>query len=176
MLYARINRDTKEVVEFPLSEKELRERFSSTTLPKIIDDWSLLGTDYVTVPAGYTDLKPTSTHRIGSIGASYDAEKDTYVREYGLVEIPVDLRSIRTKNRWNYLKMMRNKALRRYDILVSRHLSELRQGLTPTIDIEELDAFAQKLRDMTKTYVTPYSIDEKTFFTVPEPEEVPFGS
>lgn len=164
MLYARINRETKEVLEFPINETSLRDRFANTTLPKKIDDWALMDTDYALVPPGPTDLRPTITHRVGSVGAEWNEETGDYVRIYGLVEVPEIERPSRTGQRWRYLKEERAKHLRRYDFAVNRYLSEVRQGLTPTDDIEQLDAFAQKLRNMTTQYANPYMIDEKTFF------------
>lgn len=167
MLFARINRSTKEVLEFPLSEQAVRDRLSSTTLPERITDFSLVDTDYVTVPTiGVTELRPTSTHRVGVISAAYDEQVGRYIREFGLIEVPENKRAARTQARWKYVKKLRAQALAKYDRLVTQALSETRQGLTPTRDIAELDAFAQKLRDMTNNFGNPYAIDERTFFDI----------
>lgn len=165
MLYARINRATKEVVEFPLSERTLRDRLSTTTLPERITDLSLAGTEYVTVPTkGLSGLRPTATHRVGVVAASYNEETGKYEREFGLIAIPEDKIEERNKRRWTFLKELRRKALANYDRKVMQNLSESRQQMITTNDIKELDAFAQKLRDMTINFGNPYMIDETTFF------------
>jgi len=170
MLYARINRATKEVLEFPLSDVEVRARFASTTLPDPITSFSLLGTEYVEVPPSFSELKPSITHRVGVATAAYNEETEEYERTYGLVEIRSQaMRERRVRERWVYLKKYRLKALREYDDRVSRYDSQVRLGVTPVDNIADLDAFAQKLRDMTDTYAeNPYMIDDETFFDLPE--------
>jgi hypothetical protein len=50
------------------------------------------------------------------------------------------------------------------DAKIMRNLSETRQGLDTTENIEDLDAKAQELRDMTN--LDAWDIDERTFFDV----------
>lgn len=169
MLYARINRETKAVVEFPISEVQLRARLSNTTLPEKITAFHLLGTEYAEVDAGISDLRPTISARVASVGAVYNEETGEYDREYGLVSVPEGLRDARVDARWAYLKKHRLNTFEQVDRMILRNLSEARQGLTPSIRISVIDAFAQKLRDMTDC-TDPYEINEMEFFRLPEPE------
>jgi len=169
MLYARINRETKAVVEFPISEVQLRARLSNTTLPEKITAFHLLGTEYAEVDAGTSDLRPTISARVASVGAVYNEETGEYDREYGLVSVPEGLRDARVDARWAYLKKRRLNTFEQVDRMILRNLSEARQGLTPSIRISVIDAFAQKLRNMTD-YADPYDINEMEFFRLPEPE------
>lgn len=169
MLYARINRETKAVVEFPISEVQLRARLSNTTLPEKITAFHLLGTEYAEVDAGISDLRPTISTRVASVGAVYNEETGEYDREYGLVSVPEGLRDARVDARWAYLKKRRLNTFEQVDRMILRNLSEARQGLTPSIRISVIDAFAQKLRDMTDC-TDPYEINEMEFFRLPEPE------
>lgn len=170
MLYARINRETKAVVEFPVSEVQLRARLSNTTLPEKITAFHLLGTEYAQVDAGTTELRPTISARVASVGATYNEETGEYDRQYGLVSVPEAQRENRVMARWAYLRKRRLNTFEQVDRMILKNLSQERQGIRPTIRIGVIDAFAQKLRDMTTDYTDPYDINEQEFFKVPVPE------
>lgn len=161
MLYARINTSTNEVLEFPLQERELRDRLANTTLPEKITDFSLAGTNYVCVPplSEGVPYVATETHQIASSGAHYDAETGTFVREYRLEEVPEAKRPARNLFRFRSLQARRKKVFDTLDAKILRYQSEVRQGLTPTDDIAELDAKAQALRDITLENVWNISDD-----------------
>jgi len=167
MLYARINVETNEVLEYPLTETQLRDRLVNTTLPEKITDFSLAGTQYVCVPPqeiSGVPLKQTATHYVQTTSALYDEESDTWVRQYELVEVPEVSRAARTTYRMNNFKKKRKEALLNLDAKVMRNLSEVRQGVPTTDNIADLDVKAQELRDMTNIDI--WTIDETTFFVV----------
>jgi hypothetical protein len=167
MLYARINVETNEVLEYPINEVKLRDRLVNTSLPRVITDFSLAGTQYVCIPPVPFDtitLRPTETHQLETTSAYYDDETDTWTRVYELVEVRPIKRAIRTEFRWKELSKKRAAALSKLDAKIMRNLSETRQGLDTTENIEDLDTKAQELRDMTN--LNAWDIDERTFFDV----------
>jgi hypothetical protein len=109
-------------------------------------------------------LRPTETHQLETTSAYYDDETDTWVRVYELVEVRLSKRAIRTEFRWKELSKRRDAAMSKLDAKIMRNLSETRQGLATTENIEDLDAKAQELRDMTN--LDAWDIDERTFFVV----------
>lgn len=167
MLYARINQETNEVLEFPIFEVTLRDRLSNTTLPDTITDFHLAGTNYVCVEApavGSINLKNTETHTISPTSAKYVPELEKFIRLYELVEVPVGNRAARNETRLKNLRKRRKEAFAELDAKILQVQSEIRLGLTPSADIAELDAKAQTWRDMTSQNI--WDIDEQTFFVL----------
>ncbi len=115
MLYAKINEETNEVVEFPIFEKDLREKYlKSSTLPKKITDFSLVGTSYRCVEPKLTsevNLVASYTQSIEAVGAVYNEETGEFDREYGLVDVVEAKREIRKDFR---LKELRKNELRHF--------------------------------------------------------------
>lgn len=165
MLYARVNKETDEVLEFPITEKELRNALLNTSLPSRITEITLSGTDYVMVPPlGPNDItiQATAEMSIEPISCSKDPETGKWVREYGLVEIPEVGRLPRLSARWNYLRTRRDRVMKTIDWMVLRNQREVALGLTPTDDIDTLYAKAQELADITDSQEDPFLIDAST--------------
>jgi len=169
MLYAKINVDTNEVLEFPIYEKELRnEKLRGSTLPKEITDFALAGTPFRCVkPLPISDLGYTAspTHSIEAVGAHYNEETGEFDREYGLVEVEAIKLEARKYYRMQELRKKRATAFAKLDAKILRYESQVRLGVTPTDDISELDAKAQELRDVTEVE-NPWAIKDFTFFDV----------
>jgi hypothetical protein len=155
MLYAKINEETNEVVEFPIFEKDLREKYlKSSTLPKKITDFSLVGTPYRCVEPKLTsevNLVASYTQSIEAVSAVYNEETGEFDRQYGLVDVVEAKREIRKDFRLKELRKKRAEAFSELDAKFLRHASELRLGLTPTDNIEDLDAKAEALRNVTES-------------------------
>jgi hypothetical protein len=155
MLYAKINEETNEVVEFPIFEKDLREKYlKSSTLPNKITDFSLVGTSYRCVEpklSSEVNLVASYTQSIEAVGAVYNEETGEFDREYGLVDVVEAKREIRKDFRLKELRKKRAKAFSELDAKFIRHASELRMGLTPTDNIEDLDAKAEAFRNVTES-------------------------
>lgn len=165
MLYARINKETDEVLEFPISEKDLRNALVNTTLPTVITEISLVGTDYVAVPplvSADIGVKSTATHSATPTSIVKDAETGKWTRVYELVEVPADAQLNRLAIRWDYVRTRRDAALKEIDWRILRNQREVRLGLTPTDSISDLDAKAQEFADITETYEDPFAIDIST--------------
>lgn len=56
----------------------------------------------------------------------------------------------RISRAWDNIRAIRNGTLQGVEWRISRYLSEVRLGLTPTDDIKKLDIYMQELRDVTK--------------------------
>jgi hypothetical protein len=163
MLYARVNKDTDEVLEFPVTEKELRNALVNTTLPSVITEISLIGTDYVRVPPltkAEIGLQSTMTHSVAPTGVAKDPETGEWVRQYTLLEVPQEAQLDRIAIRWKYIRERREAVLKDIDWRVLRNQREVALGLTPTDDLSELYTKAQELADLTDTYEDPFLIDE----------------
>jgi len=164
MLYARVNKETNEVLEFPLNENEVRDNLANTTLPTPITDVSLAATQYVRVhpiPESDVDVVETATHRMYPGTAWKNEETGTWYRTYTLVEVPEKDQETRIRKRWAYVRATRDRLLRNLDWKVARYHRQVRLGLTPTDDIAVLDARMQELADVTEGVVDPYTIDVK---------------
>ena len=169
MLYAKINEETNEVIEFPIYENDLRNSIlSGTTLPEVITDFALVGTPYRCVKPLLTselDMTPSYTHSIEAVGAHYNEETGEFDREYGLVSVEPHKLEKRKDFRLDQLRKKRSPAFSKLDAKILRYESQVRLGVTPTDDIAELDAKAQELRDVTEVE-NPWSIEDSTFFDV----------
>ena len=169
MLYAKINEETNEVIEFPIYENDLRNSIlSGTTLPEVITDFALVGTPYRCVKPLLTselDMTPSYTHSIEAVGAHYNEETGEFDREYGLVEVDIHKQSMRKEYRLKELRKKRAPAFSKLDSKILRYESQIRLGVTPTDNIAELDAKAQELRDVTEVE-NPWSIEDPIFFDV----------
>lgn len=169
MLYAKINEETNEVIEFPIYENDLRnDIFSGTTLPKEITDFALIGTPYRCVKPillSEIDISASYTHSIEAVGASYNEETGEFDREYGLVQVEPHKLEKRKDFRLNQLRKKRAASFAKLDAKILRYESQVRLGVTPTDNIAELDAKAQELRDVTEVE-NPWAIEDHTFFDV----------
>jgi hypothetical protein len=164
MLYARVNKQTDEVLEFPITERELRDNLVNTTLPRNITEMSLVGTEYVCVPAkpaGEVDLIANFDFKVMPTSAIKNSE-GKWERVYTLVEVPEEAKFGRLARRWAFVRNKRNEALAALDWKVLRNLREQRLGLPTTDNIAELDAKMQALADITNTD-DPFAIDVSQF-------------
>lgn len=162
MLYARINKETDEVLEFPITEGQLRNALVGTTLPTKITEIALVGTDYVQVPplvSSEIPVKSSMTHTATPTTVTKDPETGKWVRQYELVEVDERIQLDRAALKWKSIRERRDEVLKEIDWRILRNAREVRLGLTPTDDIAVLDAKAQELADLTDTYADPYEID-----------------
>lgn len=169
MLYAKVNPETNEVIEFPIFENDLRQKhLKGSTLPKNITDFALVGTPYRAVApllSSEVDLQATYTHSIEAVDAIYNEETGEFDRVYGLVEVIEPKRELRKNWRLSILRQKREAAFKKLDSKFNRHASEVRLGLTPTDNIADLDAKAQALRECTDEE-NIWAVDDLTFFEV----------
>tara|TARA_R110000772_G_scaffold120771_1_gene227046 strand:- start:1253 stop:1762 length:510 start_codon:yes stop_codon:yes gene_type:complete len=153
MLYVKVDMETNLALEFPIFEKDLRNKhLKGTTLPNVISDFSLVGTPYRCVePKSLKSLNlvPTLTHSIEAVDAIYNEDTGQYDRVYGLVQVPEAKIERRRDYRILELRNARKQAFAKMDAKFLRNASEVRLGITPTDNIEDLDAKAQELRDVT---------------------------
>jgi hypothetical protein len=154
MLYAKINEETNEVLEFPIYEKDLLEKhLKGVTLPKKITDFALVGSSYRCVKpllASDVDLVPSYTHSIEAVGATYNEVTGEFDRVMALVEVPEAKKELRKDFILKTLRKKRKEAFAKLDEKFLRHASEVRLGKTPTDNIEDLDAKAEELRNITE--------------------------
>ena len=165
MLYARINKETDEVLEFPVTEKQLRNALVNTTLPTVITEISLLGTDYVVVPPLTRDqinLQATASAGVVPTTPIKDPETGKWIRKYELKAIELEDQLDRLSLRWSYIRARRDAVLKEIDWRILRNQREARLGLTQTDDIAVLDAKAQEMADVTETNEDPFLIDLAT--------------
>jgi hypothetical protein len=164
MLFARVlvnEDDTYEVLEWPLSETELRARFGHTILPKTISAEVLAGTDYVRVPASInTETFPqaTKTHRVALGTITFDGIG--WNRSWKLEEVTdLDEAAERVERKWAETRKKRDELMAANDWRVLRNEREVRLGVTVTEDVSVIDADQQKLANITNNYDDPFLID-----------------
>lgn len=154
MLYAKINEETNEVLEFPIYEKDLLEKhLKGVSLPRAITDFALVGTSFRCVKpllAENVDLVPSYTQSIEAVHATYNELTGEFDRVMALVEVPEAKREIRKDFRLKTLRKKRKEAFAKLDAKFIRNASEVRLGNTPTDNIEDLDAKADSLRNITE--------------------------
>ena len=162
MLFAKIDHDDT-VLEWPVTEKQLRERMS---LPEEITDATLDGTGYVIIPSlTSTDVpQQTSTHRLSM---SQTLVKDTngkWARQYVLEQVPQVEAARRRAQKLKEVRVKRDMLMRAFDWRISRYNREVALNLTPKDDIIVLHTYMQDLADIT-TADDPYLA---VFPSVPE--------
>lgn len=165
MLFARVRvneDDTYEVLEWPLSETELRARFGHTILPKTITEITLKDTEYVRVPASTDPAdfpQPTKTHR-AVLDSLIRKDNGLWQRTWKLEEIAdLDEASERLQRKWKEVREKRDELMAANDWRVLRNSRETRLGVTVTEDISMIDAEQQKLANITSNYDDPFLID-----------------
>jgi len=164
MLYARVNKQTDEVLEFPITERELRDNLVNTTLPRNITEMSLAGTEYVCVPAkpaSEINIKASADFKVMPTSAVKNSE-GKWERVYTLVEVQEEAKLGRLARRWAFVRNKRNEAMAALDWKILRNLREQRLGLPTTDDIVELDTKMQELADVTNAD-DPFAIDISQF-------------
>jgi len=165
MLFARVlvnEDDTYEVLEWPLSETELRARFGHTILPKTISAEVLAGTDYVRVPATLDSPEeypqPTKTHRAVLDTITFDGMG--WKRSWKLEEVAdLDEAAERVERKWAETRKKRDELMATNDWRVLRNEREVRLGVTVTEDVSVIDADQQQLANITNNYDDPFLID-----------------
>lgn len=157
MLYAKIT-PAGQVVQWPITEGELRRMFPNVALPRRITAEAVRGLDIVLVPP--TSIPPTlqesKTHRV-EMSKTLTKVGDVYLRSYELVAVPPPELAERENRRWTQVRARREDLMDQFEWRIQRYHRQVRLGVTPTDNIAVLDAYMQALADIT-TQPDPYQI------------------
>lgn len=149
MLFAKIENNV--VTQWPIQEKQLRKLVADRSLPKVITQEALAGTNFVivhTIPAP-ADLIETMDKKL--VLGDLIQQDGNWVRTYSLVTMmPID-RTRRLDAKWRQVRTIRNDLIEQASKRVERYHREIRLGLTPKDDLTVLDTYIQALADITKT-------------------------
>jgi hypothetical protein len=150
MLYAKINPETKEVLEWPLPESVIRTRLSNMSLPWNLDSNSL-PPEYIGVPPRILSMpQETKTHRVVLSKPVWDEEAQVWLRDYELEEITEPgIAASRLAAKWVDVRKRRQRLFDYSNNLVMRALREERLGVAPTVTIAALDEYLTQLADIT---------------------------
>ena len=157
MLYAKIN-PAGQVVQWPITEPELRRMFPNVALPRQITAEAVRGLDIVLVQP--TSVPPTmqetKTHRV-QMSRTLTQVDGVYVRSYELVPVPPTDIDGRVSKRWEKVRARRADLMDQFEWRIQRYHRQVRLGQTPTDNIAVLDAYMQALADIT-TQPDPFQI------------------
>lgn len=148
MLYAKIVND--EVVEWPLYEKDLKERHNNVSFPETTsaEDFEALG--YTAVDVTENNLKPDKNNVV-VLG---DLKKDSdgnWVRSYELSPVKDETTKIQRLDRqWGLIKHQRDLLFAETDWRILRSLREATLGLDASEDISVVEQYRQNLADITE--------------------------
>jgi len=149
MFIARIENDI--AVEYPISEKQFRNRFKDVSLPKRLTSEILKSLGYVFVENADLDKFPQATKDFRVVLDSVVKQGDRWVRTYKLepVVLPIE-KNARIRRQWELVRKQRDELIKQIEWKVSRYNREIALGITPTDDIVELHKYIQELTDITK--------------------------
>lgn len=61
-------------------------------------------------------------------------------------------------DKWLAVRLQRNEMIRLMSDQIEKYNSEVRRGITPTVDIEKIDNYIEKLRQVPQTQTDPFHI------------------
>lgn len=149
MLYAKIAPNGT-VIQWPITEPELRRMFPNVALPKTITKEALAGLSVVPVPP--TSIPPTlqetSTQRV-QMSKTLTQVDGKWVRQFELVAVPPTQVEERVNRRWEQARARRTALMDEFEWRIARYHRQVRMGLTPEDNITVLDTYMQALADIT---------------------------
>ena len=146
MLYAKIVND--KVIEWPVTEKQLRLNLGNMILPETITEECLQGSDYYPIPKTSNTLKSTKTQYVVITPAKNEEVK--WVASYTHRDVPLEEQEQRLAKKWVSIRALRDQFMKSFEWRVQRYDREVALGLTPHDDINELHSYMQSLADITK--------------------------
>lgn len=155
MLYAKVDLETKEILEYPVHTHIIRERFSkmNVSLPNDLREADLRQFGYYSVQP---DINAAQTPPVGYrfVLTMPRWEDDALVRQWVAIPLDPDFEN----RQWAIIRARRNKLLRETDWTELPSIRTLR-----SIEwAEKWDTYRQKLRDITKIqYTTIVTFPEK---------------
>ena len=115
-----------------------------------------------------TDLESYTDEELSAVGievvdappsfSEWDKRANWYETEWRIEDIPSDERARTLNEKWIAIKQQRNDFIDRCSALIEKYNSELRRGVTPTIDITKVDEYIEKLRQIPQEQTDPFSI------------------
>ena len=161
MLYAKIVND--EVVEWPLYEKDLKERHNNVSFPETpsIEDFEALG--YTAIDVTENNLKPDKNNVVVLSDLKKDSDGN-WVRSYQLSPVKNETTKIQRLDRqWGLIKHQRDLLFAETDWRILRSLREAALGLDASEDIYVVEQYRQDLANIT---------DQDDPFNIEWPEKV----
>lgn len=146
MLFAKIV--DNQIAEFPISENELRSRFSNSSLPKKITSVALEGSPYVIIEQQSGDFPQQTKDQIVVLDAPV-LEDGVWKKKYKLIPIADENKQARIDRKWKEIRAKRDLLMRDYDWRVSRYNREVRLNVPTTENIANIDAYGQALANIT---------------------------
>lgn len=151
MLFAKIIND--EVVEWPLTEKQLRAANPNIDFPKYIAPEHLEGTPYVRIEASIptTTLQQTKDKKL-VVGPLQKSPEGTWIRTHILEDVPEGLeKDRRIARKWKQVREKRDSLMAAFEWRVARNAREVALGIPLHETTESVNAYMQALADITKT-------------------------
>lgn len=107
-------------------------------------------TDEEIATAGYVEVLLKPEYNAETQDCSWDANTLTWsITDKSEEQIAI-IEAEKLDTRWDMVRKTRDQHLNAIEWRINRYHSEVRQGLTPTDDINKLDTYMQALRDLTK--------------------------
>lgn len=157
MLFCRIDQNGNPV-EFPITERILRQTLSSKILPASITNEDLIDTEFRCVPSVLPEEVPHQTKDMRVVLGDLIKTDTGFKRTYVLQAVPAHVYEQRLAFKWNEVRLIRDQMLKEADWRISRYNREVRMGATPTDNIIDLDIYMEALADIT-TQADPYLLN-----------------
>lgn len=78
--------------------------------------------------------------------------------EWKIITVPEKERNNRLTTKWIAIKEQRDNMINAFSARIEKYNSEIRRGVTPTVDIAKIDEYIEKLRQVPQTQDNPYNI------------------
>ena len=91
--------------------------------------------------------------------SEWDKRANWYETEWRIEDILPDERAKTLNEKWVAIRQQRNDFIDRCSPLIEKYNSEVRRGVTPTIDITKVDEYIEKLRQIPQEQTDPFSIE-----------------
>lgn len=159
MFYAKLN-ENGIAVEYPLTEKHVRNSLDSISLPQKLTNQILEPLGFAMVKEGSVVGFPTATktHKVAIDSVYKNETTGHWERTYKLIPVPESEFENRLAVMWNRVREKRAKLMNDFQWRIERYNREVALGATPKDDITVLHQYMQTLADITNTD-DPFLID-----------------
>tara|TARA_B100000427_G_C15323047_1_gene513436 strand:+ start:258 stop:728 length:471 start_codon:yes stop_codon:yes gene_type:complete len=78
--------------------------------------------------------------------------------EWKITELDDKAKEIKKGQKWTDFRKQRNEMIKLHSDNIEKYQSEIRRGVTPTVEIAKIDDYIEKLRQIPQTQTDPFNI------------------
>lgn len=151
--------------EFPITEKEVRQRLGNVSLPALLTNQILEPLGFAIVAPGKPQDFPVQTKDLMVYISSIEKIDNVWKRTYSLKPVPEADKAARTERKWKEVREKRAKLMLDFDWRILRNNREVALGIPTTDNITALHTYMQALATITDQpdpFLIQYPVFEQT--------------